>query len=134
MLCYRYFKPCFQNGIYRVKSNNYIHRHKSGTQDANTTPFSAGTQALVVGYQVWTCNLYVNSFFRPLLLQWHALGRPPALFSLFPTFDLVFRFYSAFSDIFYLFEKCIRVNNTLFGTSQKKDSYKNRHFHSFFNL
>ena len=38
----------------RAKWSNYEHSLISGTQTVNTTPFCAGTQALVPGYQVWT--------------------------------------------------------------------------------
>ena len=38
----------------RTKWNIYVHSCTSGTQSVNTTPFCAGTQALVSKHQMWT--------------------------------------------------------------------------------
>ena len=106
------------------------------TKDANTTALPAGTEALVVGYQVWTTLMWMaflghyfysgthlvvhqRCFLYSPLLTWFFVVSPPSL-----------------TLVFHRFKKCIRVNNTLFNfaTSQKRDFYENGHFHSLFNL
>ena len=62
--------------LYSVLSSclKMAHRHISGTQSVNTTPFCAGTQALVPEHQVWTAavithenRIYVYSLPRRLV-------------------------------------------------------------------
>ena len=54
-----------RNGI-----TTYTISHISGTQSVNTTPFCAGTQALVLGDQVWTAPSLIIcfSYFRHYFL------------------------------------------------------------------
>ena len=63
----------------KAKWNEYVHRHKSDTKDARH--WLSGTK-----YGQPLCEWLFTAI---TVLQRHALGRPPALFSLFPTFDLV---------------------------------------------
>ena len=39
-----------------AKWSKHVHSNISGTQGVNTTSFCAGTQAMVLGYQVWTAT------------------------------------------------------------------------------
>ena len=42
----------------KARWSNYVNSHtKYGFQGVQTTPFSAGTQAVVPQHQVWTANM-----------------------------------------------------------------------------
>ena len=53
----------------RAKWSKHVHSNTSGTQGANTTSFCAGTQAIVLGHQVWTAT-FMTSPKNRLLTSW----------------------------------------------------------------
>ena len=66
----------------RAKWSNYVHSHKLGTQSVNTTPFCAGTQALVPKYQVWTAPFKTTSHraMSTMLVEAHTVTFPRFFF------------------------------------------------------
>ena len=51
----------FQMASDKARWSNYVNSHtKYGFQGVKTTPFSAGTQAVVPGHEVWTAPMSVK--------------------------------------------------------------------------
>ena len=48
------FSSCFKMSSDKARWSNYVHSHTNGFKGVKTTPFSAGTQAVVPQHQVWT--------------------------------------------------------------------------------
>ena len=49
---------CFKMASAKARWSNYVHSHtKYGFQGVKTTPFSAGTQAVVPQHQLWTAPM-----------------------------------------------------------------------------
>ena len=49
---------CFKMSSDKARWSNYVHSHtKYGFKGVKTTPFSAGTQAVVPQHQVWTAPM-----------------------------------------------------------------------------
>lgn len=52
------FSSCFKMASDKARWSNYVHSHtKYGFKGMKTTQFSAGTQAVVPGHQVWTAPM-----------------------------------------------------------------------------
>ena len=52
------FSSCFKMASDKARWSNYVHSHtKYGFKGVKTTPFSAGTQAVVPQHQVWTAPM-----------------------------------------------------------------------------